>query len=83
VYLLHLLTRSSYSRIPSRYAGEDAPEVPGTSSAARVPKQAPKIPLPSETHPALSSCYPRKVDVDVAVDVDVEEHNRHHRVITG
>ncbi|KAJ5822444.1 hypothetical protein N7447_004784 [Penicillium robsamsonii] len=90
VSLRLLLTRYSYSRILSKYAGEDAPKALGTSSAAKAPKQAPKTPPPSENPPASSSCYPRKVDVDVAVDVavavavdvDVEEHNKPRRVIT-
>src|SRR4051812_32915027 len=61
VYLHLLLTRYSYSRILSKYAGEDAPKAPGTSSAAeQAPKQAPKTPPPSETPPASSSCYLRK-----------------------
>jgi hypothetical protein len=88
VYLHLLLTRYSYSRILSKYAGEDAPEALGTLSAAEqapkeAPKQAPKTPLPSETPPASSLYYLRKADgaVDGAVDAveDVEGHNRHYK----
>ena len=82
---LHLLLiHCFYSRIPSKYAGEDAPEAPGTlSAAAKAPKQAPKTPPPSETPPASSLCYLRKVAVAVDAAEDVEEHNRHRKEITG
>ncbi|OGE47841.1 hypothetical protein PENARI_c036G03197 [Penicillium arizonense] len=38
VSLRLLLTRYSYSRILSKYAGEDAPKALGTLSAAKAPK---------------------------------------------
>jgi hypothetical protein len=92
VYLHLQLIRYFYSRIPSKYAGEDAPKVPGTLSAAarapkQAPKQAPKTPPRSGTPPASSSYYLRKVDgavdgpVDAAKDAveDVEGHNRHRK----
>jgi hypothetical protein len=82
VYLHLQLIRYFYSRIPSKYAGEDAPKAPGTSSAAaRAPKQAPKTPPRSGTPPASSSYYLRKVDAAEDAVEDVEGHNRHRRVI--
>jgi hypothetical protein len=91
VYLHLLLTRYSYSRILSKYADVGAPEALGTLSAAaaKAPKRAPKTLQPSETPPALSSYYLRKVAVavDAAVDVaedvaeDVEGHNKPRREI--
>jgi hypothetical protein len=83
VSLRLLLIRYFYYRIPSKYASEDAPEAPGTSSAAeKAPKQAPKTPPPSETPPASSSYYLRKEDAAEDVVEDVEGHSRHRREIT-